>query len=115
MNTLIKTASQQPSGAKATIINSGKGTVISSAYQGFVQFSKAYGFYQDVKPYLPDTYLKKYTYKPHKRVAGYLGQAFHAKKRSSSSGKYYKKLRCGQWGNWNNNFCRTNLQRGSKS
>ncbi len=65
---MIVSTRPSPQGARATIINSGKGTVFSSAYTGFKHVSKVLGFYQDIRPYLPETYLDKYRYKPHKRA-----------------------------------------------
>jgi len=53
----------------------------SAVYQGFKTTAQVFDVYQDIEPYLPDKYIKKYTYKPHKRVAGYLGQTLHAKEK----------------------------------
>ncbi len=46
---------------------------------------RGYGIYQDVKPYLPETYIDKYTYKPHKRIAGYAGQILWSKRVSKTN------------------------------
>ncbi len=81
---MIVTSTSQPASAKATIINSGKGAVFGSTYQGFKEVARIYGFYKDIKPYLPETYLDKYRYKPHKRVAGYAGQIFWSKTKFQS-------------------------------
>ncbi len=94
MSSLIKTTSSQPSGAKATVIGSKtRFAFVPHAYEGFKTAGKAYGFYKDIKPYLPETYLDKYKYKPHKRISGYLGQKFHAKKSPKIRyAKIYKKF-----------------------
>ncbi len=94
--TRIKSAANQPSGAKSTVINSGKGTVLGSTYQGFKHAAKAFGFYKDIEPYLPETSIKKYTYKPHKRTSGYLGKALWSTKKlqqrsCTTSGKQQQK------------------------
>ncbi len=49
-------------------------------YEAGKELLKAHGYYEDFKQYDPGYYAEKYTYKPHKRVAGYLGQAFYKKK-----------------------------------
>ncbi len=61
-------------------IGQGKGSFIGPVVTGFKHISKTYGFYKDIKPYLPETYLDKYKYKPGKRITGFLGQTFHKKK-----------------------------------
>ncbi len=76
---MIVTRFRQKVSPKATVINSGKGTVLGSAYTGFKHVASTYGFYQDIKPYLPETYLDKYRYKPRKRIAGYIGQTVYKK------------------------------------
>ncbi len=59
--------------------------------------------------YLYQKHVRKYTYKPRKRVAGYLGQAFHAKKRIQTRYQVYKKFsNCGSK-YWNNNCTNTNM------
>ncbi len=69
-----------------------KAGYVSGAYEVAKIGLKSYGYYQDVEPYLPDKYVDKYTYKPHKRITGYLGQAFHKKKTSNASSyQQYKK------------------------
>ncbi len=91
MSTLIKTTASQPSGAKATIIGSKtRFAFVPHAYEGFKAVSRAYGFYKDIKPYLPETTLDKYKYKPRKRIAGYLGQKLHAKPKVRNYKKYKK-------------------------
>ncbi len=68
-----------------------------------------YGYYEDLKRYDPGYYIEKYTYKPHKRIAGYLGQKFHAKKRKLSSSYYKLDQECLQFWWWSqfhdNNKC----------
>ncbi len=62
---------------------------------------KSYGYYEQVKPYLPDTYIDKYTYKPHKRISGYIGQKVYSKKPKSafsSSRKFQQKCGSGRRG-----------------
>ncbi len=82
---MIVTGKAQTTRGKASFIQrGGRAPYLGYAYEGLKYSSKTYGFYQDIKPYLPETYLDKYRYKPHKRVAGYLGQAFHAKKKFQS-------------------------------
>ncbi len=71
-------------------IGQGKATYFGPVITGFKHIAKSYGFYKDIKPYLPETYLDKYKYKPGKRITGYAGQIFHSKKRKLSSS--YSKL-----------------------
>ncbi len=104
---MIVTGKTQTAQAKAQYIQrSGRAPYIGYAYEGLKYASRTYGFYQDIKPYLPETYLKKYSYKPRKRVAGYLGQKFHAKKKifkftsrkfQQKCSRYYSKC-------WNNYY-----------
>ncbi len=107
--TRFVTVSSQPSSAKATIINSGKGAVFGTAYEGFKRASRVYGFYQDIKPYLPETYIDKYRYKPHKRIAGQLQKTQGFLRRNASSYKFSKKrAQCTVWNNFKSNkkhFC----------
>ncbi len=88
-NWLIKSASPQPRGAKATVINSGTGAIASSAYTGFKHVARVYGFYKDIQPYLPETTIDRYRYKVHKRTSGYVGQKIHKSKTSTG----YNQLR----------------------
>ncbi len=71
----------------------GKAAIFGPAYEGFKTVSKAYGFYKDIKPYLPENILGKYKYKTHKRVFGYASQKFHAKPRIPQSGFQSKACR----------------------
>ncbi len=76
---------------KATIIGrrSGQYGSIYTVGKRLVEFA---GYYDEIKPFLPETYIDKYTYKPRKRVAGYLGQTIHAKKRYKTG--YHKYEEC---------------------
>ncbi len=57
--------------------------------------AQKYGFYKDIQQYDPGYYFDKYSYKPRKRIAGYLGQKLHEKKKkfgvSSTGYKFYQK------------------------
>ncbi len=56
---------------------------LGSIYE-FAKFTaKQFGIYQEIKQYDPGYYIEKYTYKPRKRIAGYLGQKLHEKKQKS--------------------------------
>ncbi len=90
----------QSQSAKATIINSGKGAIYSSAYTGFKHAARVYGFYRDIKPYLPETYIDKYRYKPHKRVAA---QILKTKGFLKANNKFHKKPSF--FRNWNFGYC----------
>ncbi len=63
-------------------------------YEAGKAILKGAGYYEQIKQYDPGYYIEKYTYKPHKRVAGYLGQKLHEKKKlfskSSSGYQFYK-------------------------
>ena len=54
------------------------------------EFAKEYGYYESFKQYDPGYYIDKYTYKPHKRVAGYLGQVLHKRIRSPTRSSFSK-------------------------
>ncbi len=58
------------------------------------QVLKSYGYYQkfNLQRYDPQVYVDKYTYKPRKRVAGYLGKAIQSKT-STSYNKFGKAYR----------------------
>ncbi len=65
---------------------------------------KSFGYYKDIEKYLPDKYIDKYTYKPHKRVAGYLAKTLQQKKkfRYASRNKFYEEYPGKYWrSNWN--------------
>ncbi len=53
------------------------GSVYELAKQGL----KSYGYYEDFKQYDPGYYFDKYSYKPQKRLAGYLGQKLWSQKK----------------------------------
>ncbi len=87
---MIVTSSRQTVSPKATVINSPRASIFSAAYSGFTKITTALGYYQDIKPYLPEYYLDKYRYKPRKRVAGYLGKAVWSKKNFRKYNKFRK-------------------------
>ncbi len=68
---------------------------LGSLYQLGKLGLQSLGYYEDIKQYDPGYHLErfrdKYSYKPRKRLAGYLGQAIHAKKKkfSSAHSKFY--------------------------
>ncbi len=76
----------------------------SSLYEIGKQTLRTFGYYEQYKQYDPgyhfERFSKKYTYKPRKRVAGYLGKALHESKTKTSYSKQYK-TRSGCW-NWHN-------------
>ncbi len=82
-----------------------KPSIIPAAYEVFKTGLRGVGYYKDIEPYLPDRYIKKYTYKPHKRVAGYLGQAVHPKKKYRTYDKFSKE-HCVYFGGSDYNQCR---------
>ncbi len=84
---MIVTGKAQTAQGKAQFIKrAGRAPYLGYAYEGLKYASRTYGFYKDIKPYLPETYLDRYRYKPRKRVAGYLGQTIYKTK----NGSYYK-------------------------
>ncbi len=85
--------SQKP---KASPIGSrpGRPSYIPAAYETAKIIIKSYGYYEQVEPYLPDKYVDKYTYKPHKRVSGYLGQTIH-KPKNAVAHRQFGKTRSG--------------------
>ncbi len=64
--------------------------------------SKELGYYNQIRQYDPGYYLDKYSYKPRKRVAGYLGQKIYESKTSTRNNKFGKTRNrlCGR--QWNN-------------
>ncbi len=108
---MIVTSRRQTPGAKASFISrKSRAPYLGYAYEGLKHASRTYGFYKDIKPYLPETYLDKYTYKPHKRVAGYIGQKFWKKKRipfyTSSYQQYQKSTKqFHRWSRFNKYIC----------
>ncbi len=77
---IVSSTTSTAKGKPGYLHKAGKAAYYGYAYEGFKYASRTYGFYQDIKPYLPETYIDKYRYKPHKRVAGYIGQALYKKK-----------------------------------
>jgi len=76
------------------------GTIYNLARRG-IKYSGYYDKY-NLRQYDPQVYVDKYTYKPRKRIAGYLGQKLHGKKkkfRSSRNSYFYKEP--DQFCNWN--------------
>ncbi len=69
-------------------------------YESIKYASKNLGVYK--QEYDPGYYMEKYTYKPRKRVAGYLGQKLHAKKVRKTYYQY-RKTYCGKTGYTNFN------------
>ncbi len=97
---LIVSKGQQSGSPKVSSISrTPKRFWFGPAYEGFKQASRTYGFYKDIKSYLPETYLEKYKYKPGKRITGALQKT---KGFLSAYNKQYKKRRrpyC-EYGNW---------------
>ncbi len=83
-----------------------KAGYLPAAYEIGKTIVKSYGYYKDIEPYLPDKYIDKYTYKPHKRITGYLGQTFHSKKTKNVfsyqfNQEYARRCRSGNYYNTN--------------
>ncbi len=78
----------------------------ASVYELVKQGLKTYGIYDDygLQQYDPGYYMEKYTYKPRKRVAGYLGQTLHAKSTQVYSTNYYKYQKSSGCRDWNNKY-----------
>ncbi len=104
----------QSSSAKATVINSGKGAIYGTAYSGFKHAARAYGFYKDIKPYLPETYIKKYQYKPHKRIYGQISKTKGFLKTPSRKFKQKRVRICGKYG-YNGSSFGTSSNKGQSS
>ena len=101
---MIVARSRQTTKVKTSPIGTGpKGpTYLPAIYEIGKQVADIYGYYENIKPYLPETYIDKYTYKPRKRIAGYLGQKLYEKKKfrtSSSSQLYQKRFHKRDWCN----------------
>ncbi len=66
--------------------------------------TKYYGQYDKYKKYIPSHYEEKYSYKPVKRVAGYLGKKVYAKKSrfQSTSRRFNEKCQGNSTKHWNN-------------
>ncbi len=69
---------------------------------------KSYGYYQDIEQYLPDKYVERYTYKPHKRAYGYarLSKGFLRKKSTFFTSRKFNQKCSGseRWSNWNTDW-----------
>ncbi len=63
---------------------------LASVYEVVKSGLKSYGYYEQFKQYDPGYYVEKYTYKPQKRLSGYLGQTIHKSKTSTSYNKFRK-------------------------
>ncbi len=87
---IVTSTRQTTKGKPGYLHKGGRAAYAGYAYEGLKVTSKALGFYQDIKPYLPETYLDKYRYKPGKRVAGYIGQKLHKSKVKTSNYKFRK-------------------------
>ncbi len=89
---MIVTTGTQPGSAKATTISTRSRGIpfVGHAYEGFKYASRAFGFYQDIKPYLPETTLDRYRYKPHKRGYGYARTTQGFLKRYATRNKFRK-------------------------
>ncbi len=78
-------------GTKVQTLGKGTGGMYSqyasTIYRIPEAVARSYGQYEKYKKYIPSSYEKKYTYKPAKRVAGYLGQTFHKKIQSRIQSK----------------------------
>ncbi len=85
---------------KATPIGTRQGHA-GSAYQVGKRLAEYSGYAKEIKPYLPETYLDKYTYKPRKRLAGYAGQKLWSKKNGSYYKQYKKRCQQRQWDGFN--------------
>ncbi len=95
---MIVAPSRQAVSPKTYTINAGKGTYIGPAYQGFKAVARTYGFYKDIKPYLPEEIIKKYTgkykYKPRKRLTAYAFQTRGFLKKSNGPKTSQLKQKC---------------------
>ncbi len=87
----------------------GRASYAPAIYEIGKNIVKSYGFYKDIEPYLPDKYVEKYVYKPHKRVYAYARttKGFLRKTKNATSNKFHKK--CPQRGFWNYKY--TNQQK----
>ncbi len=95
---------------KATPIGKRAGHT-GSIYTIGKRFAEYAGYAKDIQPYLPETYIDKYTYKPQKRLSGYVGQKIHKPKTKTSYSKFGK-TRSRFFGYNSNSHC---SQTGSKS
>ncbi len=82
-----------------------KASYYGSIYEVGKYLLKGFGYYQDIEPYLPDRYIEKYTYKPHKRLAGEVGKKIHKKKRTRKHHQFTQK-ECHRFSKYFNNSCK---------
>ncbi len=92
-------------GTKVQTLGRGSGGIYSQyasqLYRVPEAIARTYGKWNEYKKYIPSYYEEKYTYKPRKRLAGYVGQKIY-KKKNGSYNKFYQKRRrsnC-EYGNW---------------
>ncbi len=96
---MIVAAKRQSVGTKVQTLSRGASPYSQYASQIYripEAITRHYGQYDKYKKYLPTYYEEKYTYKPQKRIAGYLGQKIYEKKsrfRSTTHRQYEE--RCG--------------------
>ncbi len=89
---MIVSQKQMRISPKATPIGKRQGHV-GSAYTIGKRLAGYAGYAKDIQPYLPETYIDKYIYKPRKRIAGYLGKTIHKSKTKTSYNKFRKTRR----------------------
>ncbi len=68
---------------------------------------RSYGLYKDFERYLPDKYVDKYTYKPHKRVTGYAWQISKKFQKNDAGNKFYKECSRYDSKHWHNDTAST--------
>jgi len=70
---------------------------------------KTHGFYQEynLQQYDPQVYVDKYTYKPHKRIAGYAGKTLHESKTPAGYSKFGKTYSRRRSQYYNDKRCKT--------
>ncbi len=97
-------------GTKVQTLGRGTGGLFtqyaSTIYRIPEAVARSYGKYEEYKKYIPSSYEEKYIYKPHKRIAGYLGQAFHSKQSTSTPSSGFYKERYSQRSKYRNNYRR---------
>ncbi len=90
---VLKTASKtkRPTSAKPRLRSPG------GIYETIKFGLQEFGYYDQIRQYDPGYYIDKYTYKPRKRVAGYLGQKIYGFPKKiqyrTSSRQFYEELR----------------------
>ncbi len=106
-NKMIVASKSQSVGTKVQTLSRGASPYsqyASQLYRVPEAITKYTGKYEEYKKYIPSYYEEKYTYKPHKRIAGYLGQTFHSKKKrfGTTSYRQYEKCQGNSPKHWNN-------------